>query len=208
MALTPAASSERAQSQITPDQHRALKSSRLIRLCDMYQLNTSALLHVPRVRRMRVERCGHQMSGQGEVTGVVGTRAYRDITRSPHGTLIRHRRCADWSVLIKTNSINKSTQTGNISMITGLYDSTTEQHTLALDTGISISTWLSGGSLLSWPELKDKWREHSQSAVSMTEPYRKHLHRCMNEGLVSPSILLLILVLVNHEWSRAGSFNT
>ncbi len=157
---------------------------------------------------MRVERCGHQMSGQGEVTGVVGTRAYRDVTRSPHGTLIRHRHCADWSVLIKTNGINKATQTGDISVITGLYDSTTEQHTLALDTGICISTRLSGGSLLFWPELKDRWREHGQSAVSMTESYRKHLHRCMNDGLVSPSILLLILVLVNHEWSRAGSFNT
>ncbi len=111
------------------------------------------------------------MSGQGEVTGVVGTRAYRDVTRSPHGTLIRHRCCADWNVLIKTNGINMTTQTGNISVITGLYDSTTEQHTSALDTGISISTRLSCGSLRSWPELKERWREQGQSSVSMTETY-------------------------------------
>ncbi len=141
------------------------------------------------------------MSGQGEVTGVVGTRAYRDVTRSPHGTLIRHRCCADWNILIKTNGINMTTQTGNISVITGLYNKAAY---------ISFGHWdlhqhsaqLRFASVLARTE---RQMERTRSEFGLDDG---DLHRCMSEGLVSPCILLLILVLVNHEWSRAGSFNT
>lgn len=49
--------------------------------------------------------------------------------------------------------------------------------------------------------------ERTQSERSLHDRLRES-HYWMNKGLDSPSVLLLSAVLVNHEWSCAGCFNT